>query len=262
MITSTTNERVKFVRALSRRKTRQQEGRFVVEGIRLAEEAWRANVRPDFVFYTADLAQRGKELVERWHASGVVCLEVSPGVMKASSDTESPAGLLAVIPFADKLLPHSPTLCVIADGIRDPGNLGTLLRTASAAGADSVLLGPGTVDVYNSKVVRAAMGAHFHLPIRTMTWPAIGSRLPNIQVWLADAHGKMPYFEVDWTAPSALIIGGEAEGSGPESEQFAAGRVSIPMHHEAESLNAAVAAAVILFEAARQRSGLANGAQT
>jgi TrmH family RNA methyltransferase len=254
VITSTTNERVKFVRALSQRKTRQEKGRFVVEGVRLCEEAFRANAQPEFVFYTADIPQRGRDLIVRWHNSGVVCLDVSLGVMKVASDTETPAGILAVLPFVERRLPQPPTLSVIADGLRDPGNCGSLLRTAAAAGADEVLLGPGTVDVYNAKVVRAAMGAHFRLPIAALTWPAIASHLSGVQVWLADAHGELTYTDVDWSAPSALIIGSEAAGASAEAQKLASGRMRIPLYNDVESLNATAAAAVVLFEARRQRA--------
>jgi TrmH family RNA methyltransferase len=253
MITSTSNDRVKYVHALSRRKTRQEEGRFVVEGLRLLEEAIRANARPDFLFYTIELDERGKKLVERLHASGVVCLDVTPGVMKFCSETETPPGILAVLPFASSMLPTRPTLSVVADALRDPGNLGTLLRAAAAAGADEVLLGPGTVDAYNPKVVRGAMGTHFRLPMATMTWPAIASHLNGLSIWLADVKGVVPYTQVDWTKPCALLVGGEAEGASPEAGKLATGRISIPMQHGVESLNTAVAAAVILFEAQRQR---------
>ncbi len=260
MITSTTNERVKLVKALFQRKTRQEKGLFVVEGVRLAEETFRANVQPDYVFYTAELAERGQELVRRWHGSGVVCLEVTPGVMRVCTDTETPSGLLAVLPFVPQHLIQQPALSVVADGLRDPGNLGTLLRTAAAAGVDEVLLGPGTVDVYNPKVVRAAMGAHFRISIISLTWQSIAKRLAGMQVWLADSKGERTYTELDWTVPSALLIGGEAEGASPEANGLASGRVRIPLGNEVESLNAAVAAAVILFEAARQRAGLAGAA--
>ncbi len=253
MITSTTNEKVKFAKALSQRKTRQEKGRFVIEGVRLAEEAYRAHLQPDFVFYTGDMSERGREMVERWRGGGVVCLEVSAGVMKAAADTETPQGLLAVLPFVNLWIPERPSLCVIADEVRDPGNLGALLRTAAAAGADAALLGPGTVDAYNPKVVRSAMGAHLHLPIAAMSWPVIRERLAGMQVWLADARGELAYTDVDWTVPSALIVGGEAEGASAEAHKIASGRVMIPMHRETESLNAAIAAAVLLFEAARQR---------
>jgi TrmH family RNA methyltransferase len=253
MITSTSNDRVKYVHALSRRKTRQEEGRFVVEGLRLLEEAIRANVSPDFLLYTTDLDERGKKLVEHLHAIGAVCLDVTPGVMKFCSETETPPGILAVLPFASSLLPTHPTLSVVADAWRDPGNLGTLMRAAAAAGADEVLLGPGTVDAYNPKAVRGAMGTHFRLPIAMMTWPAIASRLTSLSVWLADAQGAVPYTQVDWTKPCALIVGGEAEGASSEAGKLATGHISIPMQRGIESLNAAVAASVILFEAQRQR---------
>jgi TrmH family RNA methyltransferase len=253
MITSTSNERVKYVHALSRRKTRQEEGRFVVEGIRLVEEAIRANVQPDFIFYTTEVDERGQKLIERLHAGGAVCLDVTPGVMRFCSETETPPGILAVLPFASSQLPMRPTLSVITDALRDPGNLGTLLRTSAAAGADEVLLGPGTVDLYNLKVVRGAMGTHFRLPIATMTWPVIATHLNGLSIWVADARGAIPYTQVDWTKPSALIVGGEAEGASAEAEKLATGRVSIPMQGGIESLNAAVAAAIILFEAQRQR---------
>ena len=136
MITSTSNDRVKYVHALSRRKTRQEEGRFVVEGLRLIEEAVHANFQPDFIFYTAEAGAHGQELVQRLHAVGIVCLDVTPGVMRFCSETETPPGLLAVLPTPSPSLPQRPTLSVVADALRDPGNLGTLLRTAAAAGAD------------------------------------------------------------------------------------------------------------------------------
>ena len=253
MITSASNDRVKYVHALSRRKARQEEGRFVVEGVRLVEEAIRANVRPEFIFYTAEVGERGQKLVERLHATGGVCLEVTPGVMRFCSETETPPGLLTVLPIPALSQPRRPTLCVVADALRDPGNLGTLLRTAAAAGIDEVILGPGSVDAYNPKVVRGAMGAHFHLPMATMTWPGIAAHLAGLAIWLADARGPMSYTQVDWAQPCALVVGGEAEGASPEADKLVSGRVSIPMQRGIESLNAAVAAAVILFEAQRQR---------
>jgi TrmH family RNA methyltransferase len=135
--------------------------------------------------------------------------------------------------------------------VRDPGNLGTILRSAEAAGVGQVILAPGTVDLYNPKAVRGAMGAHFRLPVAGLDWPAIAGRLAGRAVWLADAAGETPYDQVDWAVPSALIVGGEAAGAGDQAAALATGRVSIPMAGGAESLNAAMAATVILFEAAR-----------
>jgi TrmH family RNA methyltransferase len=156
-----------------------------------------------------------------------------------------------VVPF----LQHEPRPgpILVLDQLRDPGNLGTILRSAEAAGAGEVVLAPGTVDLYNPKVVRGAIGAHFRLPVADLEWPAIGERVMGRAVWLADASGDMLYDAVDWRAPSALIVGGEAAGAGDHAAALATGRVCIPMAGNTESLNAAMAATVIMFEAARQR---------
>lgn len=255
MITSPTNPKIKYVRALARRKTRQREGQFVIEGVRLIEEALRAGIIPALVFFTSDLkgTARGQALLADMEKHGVAPLLVSNALMKAMSDTQTPQGILAVVPFPQIALPPQPSLALIVDGIRDPGNLGTLLRTAQAAGVDAVLLAPGTVDPYNPKVVRGAMGAHFRLPIAARDWGTIAASISQTQVLLADAQGELTYDAVDWRLPSALIIGSEARGASSRARQLAESRVSIPMQGETESLNAAIAAAIILFEAARQR---------
>jgi TrmH family RNA methyltransferase len=141
----------------------------------------------------------------------------------------------------------------VADGLADPGNLGTLLRTALAAGAEAAFLTGQTVDPYNPKVVRGAMGAHFHLPIRGLAPGEVPVALEGLQIWIAEAGQGLSYSEVDWRPPSALVVGSEAEGPGEAIRNLDARHTHIPISPAAESLNAAVAAAVILFEIARQR---------
>jgi len=143
-------------------------------------------------------------------------------------------------------------LILIPDAVRDPGNLGTMLRTAWAAGASEVLLPPGTVDYTNPKVVRSAMGAHFRLPVRRATWTEIWQAVGDARVWLAEASRGVSYDEVDWHGDVAIVVGGEAAGAGTESRSRAS-CVRIPMTTGVESLNAAVAAAVLLFAAVRGR---------
>jgi TrmH family RNA methyltransferase len=252
MITSTQNERVKYIRSLVRRRVRQREGRFSVEGTRLVDEVVRAGIRPASVFYTEAWAgtpagQRLLPVLKQAHEGDWL---VSEAVMAACADTQTPQGVLAVVPFVD--LPPQAGLILVLDRVRDPGNLGTILRSAEAAGVGQVLLAPGSVDVYNPKVVRGAMGAHFRLPVATLKWPAIGQRVAERAVWLADAAGEVAYEAVDWTQPAALIVGSEVTGAGKEAAALATGQVSIPMAGGAESLNAAMAATVLLFEAARQ----------
>lgn len=261
MITSLKNDRVRLVRALQeRRRVRQRERRFVVEGIRLCEEAARAGLRPHFVFYTDQARQdeRALALLLQWEHAGVPCEEVSSEVMEACSDTETPQGLLAVVPIPELPFPPNPAFALILDRVRDPGNLGTILRTARAAGVDGVVLAPGTVDATNPKAVRAGMGAHFHLPILAADWGEIPRRIAGCRVYLADARGDVVYTDVDWRGPTALIVGGEAEGAGEQARALAGTTVAIPMAAGVESLNTAIAAAILLFEAVRQRRAVSG----
>lgn len=175
--------------------------------------------------------------------------------MALMSDTETPQGILAVLPIPDLPDDAASGLTLLPDRIRDPGNLGTMLRTAWAAGVRRVLIPPGCVDPTNPKVVRAGMGAHFHLPLRRPSWDEIEAMTAGDRVWLAEAGMGTPYDEVDWRGAVTLIIGGEARGAGARAHRLAAGRhVYIPMAPGVESLNAAMATAVLLFEARRQRS--------
>jgi len=256
MITSLANERVKQVRALqAQRRARLREGRFVVEGVRLVEEAVAAGTPLDCAFYleAVEAEERARALLDALRGQGVPIIPVSEAVMRACSDTETPQGVLAVAAQSHLAAPAHLTLAVVVDRLRDPGNLGTILRTAAAAGVELALLSPGTVDAYNPKVVRGAMGAHFRLPLRHSGWAEIAARLAGLPVWLAEAREGQPYWQVDWRGPVALIVGGEAEGTSPEAAALATGRVTIPMPGGTESLNTAVAAAVLLFEAVRQR---------
>jgi len=255
MITSLSNDKIKLARALARRRTRHQEHRFILEGARMLDEVIRTHVQPDFVLHTAAVVQK-PEIAALLHVldeHGVPCYPVDDQVMEACADTVTPSGLLAVVPFPHISPPAHPTWTLVVDNMRTPGNLGTILRTAAAAGTDQVLLSPGTVDLYNPKVVRGGAGTHFRIPILQCSWQEIGEQLKNLDVWLAAAHSTHLYTQVDWTQPLALIIGSEARGASPEAQALATSHVSIPMAHAVESLNAAMAAGILLFEIARQR---------
>ncbi len=254
MITSTGNPRVKWVRGLqARRRARDEEGLFIVEGLRLAREVVAAGFPARLVLHTEDLDARGRGVVNNLCRLGAQAEAVSPQVMAACSNTESPPGLLVVLPVPVLPVPEPLTLALIADGIADPGNLGTLLRTAAAAGVEAAFLTHGTVDAYNPKVVRGAMGAHLRLPILALADDALGDRLAAQQVMIAEAGKGAAYDRVDWRPASALVIGGEARGPQAFTPGLHGQSVHIPMSGGTESLNAAVAAAVILFEIARQR---------
>ena len=255
MISSLANPQAKRVRRLQNdRRFRYREQAFVVEGTRLMRELVTHPQHVQALYYTPDwLADsENSDLLASAPDAGIAH-EVSDEVMGSMSATETPPGVLAVASMRSLPLPSPPTLLLILDAVTNPGNLGAMLRTAAAAGTDAVLLGPGCVDLYNPKVVRGAMGAHFRLPIKQLDWSEIGSYALPVKTWLSDTEGDVLYADVDWRRPSALIISNEARGAGKEARALAHSSVAIPMARETESLNAAMASAVILFEAFRQR---------
>ena len=255
VITSSQNSKIKLVRALlGRAKERREAGAFVVEGVRLVEEAEKSNWKFQFTLYGDTLNERGKLLVEKLQATGIETNEVSSNLMKSLVETETPQGLLAVLDFRELPITDSPDFLLIPDQIRDPGNLGTLLRSATAAGVQAVLLPPETTDAFAPKVVRAGMGAHFRLPIRSMAWDQITrlSKAANLKIHLADMDGTSCW-ETNLLQPLALIVGGEAEGAGEAARRAADRRISIPMMGQVESLNAGAAGTVLMFEVLRQR---------
>lgn len=256
IITSTANDNVKYVRSLHRRRSRYQERVFIAEGLRAIEEAIKAGIQPTLLFHTPAMsdAPRARAMLSQAEERGVNIKIVNEAVMAHMADTVTPSGILAVLPMREHAIPSPLTWGLVLDAVRDPGNLGTILRSALAAGIELVITSKGTVDIYSPKVVRAAMGAHFHLNLLVnQDWTAIGQVLRGLHVLLAKPEEGTPYWEVDWCQPTALVIGGEAEGVGIEAEKLATGHVTIPMHAGVESLNTAVAASILLFEAARQR---------
>jgi TrmH family RNA methyltransferase len=201
---------------------------------------------------------RGAALLRALRAVTSEIYPVSESVMKAVSDTVTSQGVLAVLPFPT-LTPRGSGLLLVIDGVQDPGNLGTLLRSAEAAGVQQVVLAPGTVDAFNSKVVRAGAGTHFRLPMQTLSWQDIAEALTGKVVRLAEEGAATAYYDVDWRGPSALIVSNEGAGASAEARALATEMIAIPMRGGTESLNVGVAASVILFEAARQRTLLTTG---
>ena len=255
MLTSTKNPTIQHIRELQTRpRARREAGQFVVEGVRLVEEALTAGMLPQTLLHTAQIGERGEKLLAGFRARGLEPIPVSDPVMQAASDTATPQGILAVLPIISRPLPAAPHFVLILDRVRDPGNLGTTLRTAAAAGVEALLLPPETADPYAPKVVRAGMGAHFRLPIVSTSWENICQIISPLHVFLADAAGKISHTEADFVPPLALIIGGETHGAGSETRGLHPTPIRIPMPGGTESLNAAVAAGIILFEIVRQRS--------
>ena len=253
MITSSQNPKLKLIRSLqARAKARRKENAFLIEGVRLLEEAVTAKWKIRFVLYDRRLSERGKELLNS--LEDIEIEEVDSALLKSVSDTENSQGILAVLEDNSQLpVPDSPDFLLILDQIRDPGNLGTLLRTVVAAGVDAVILPPGTADAFAPKVLRAGMGAHFHIPIISEGWDEIKDRVQGLTVYLAEMAGDVVYTEANLKDACVLIIGGEADGASQSARDLAQMSIHIPMPGEIESLNAAVAGAILIFEVIRQR---------
>ncbi len=216
----------------------------MLEGARLVQDVLAQGHQPDFIFYTEGTPKPSIE---------AEILSVTSDVMRHMSDTEQPQGIIGVFPLPAYDLPDQPHQVLVLDSLRDPGNLGTILRTAAGAGVQLVVLSPDCVDPYNPKVLRAGMGAHFRVPLVTLDWTAIKDYCRNLAIYLAASTGALQYDQVDWSQPHALIIGSEAHGASAVALALATQQVYIPMSHATESINAAVAAGVFLFEAQRQR---------
>lgn len=254
MITSKENRQIKLIRALqSKRQTRRQERAFVIEGKRMAQEALSTGIAPIMVLYTEAIAGQERSLLNQLARLGTEIELVSENVMRSCSDTKNPAGILAVVSFSALPAPDPLSFALVIDHLADPGNLGTLLRTALAAGVQAVFLTEGTVDPYNPKVVRGAMGAHLRLPIIEAPLDELKRRLAGLELWISDSGPGQIYYDINWRRPAALVIGNEAHGVSRAIHDIANGVVYIPMPGPVESLNAAIAGAVILYEIVRQR---------
>ena len=254
MISSSQNQKIKLARALtSRPKERRAANAFLAEGVRLVEDASAANWPFRFVLYSDELGARGHRLIEKLEEQNIAAEKVERDLLQSISETETSQGLLAVLELVSIPVPSSPNFVLIPDSIRDPGNLGTLLRTAEAAGVQAILIPPETTDAFAPKVVRAGMGAHFRLPIHSSGWDEIQKQIKDLRLFIADTNGQSCW-ETDFRQPLALIVGGEAEGASKQARTLANAFVKIPMAGKAESLNAAVAGSVLMFEVMRQRS--------
>lgn len=260
-ITSPTNPRLRRFAALKRRGDRAAEGRCLLEGVRVIEGALENGATIAAALCTPDLedSPRGQALLERLRAGGGRVWRVPPALLRAVADTETPQGIVAIasIPAPSLAWAASPgALGIVLDRLQDPGNAGTIARTAAAAGCDGIVVVTGTTDLFGPKAVRAASGALFRLAWAAVGSPAEGAmalRAHGLTLIAADPAGEELYTAVDWRRPAALVVGNEPNGLDEAWRAAADHRVRIPLAPGAESLNAAVAAGVILFEAVRQR---------
>ncbi|MDR3592889.1 MAG: RNA methyltransferase [Negativicutes bacterium] len=263
IITSPHNQLIKQIISLKQKKQRDELGLFVVEGVRLCEDFVASDWRGEVCLYTPSSADvpRVDKVLKSLAAEGCRMVQVPEGVFSKAADTEMPQGILIVaakrhFAFSDLLPPDSPPLIAVLDGIQDPGNAGVLIRTADAAGCSGVILTRGCADLFAAKTVRATMGSLFHLPVLAgLSHDELLAALATAALPVAAAalESAVPYYLSDLTGPLAIAFGNEGQGLSPALLAAAGCRLVVPQYGLAESLNVAAAAAVILFEAARQR---------
>jgi TrmH family RNA methyltransferase len=245
-----------LARDLRRRRARERQQLFVAEGVRAVEELLRSPLPVRGILVAPQLAgaPRGSALLDAARRSGAELAEVDEREFASAAETDSPQGILAIgeIPdrrLADLVLPEHARLLVL-DAVQDPGNVGTILRTAAALDATAVVAMPGTVDLWNAKVVRSAMGALFHRPALMSTWAELDTflRPPNaVALWGADAAGT-PLEKMTPPARLGILVGNEGAGLTAEGLARIEHRVSLPISSTVESLNVAVATGILLYQ--------------
>jgi TrmH family RNA methyltransferase len=257
-LSSTHNPLIKYVRSLERAAVRRESGEYVAEGVRLLREAVTTGQTARVVLYDSEALQRspdGARLLPDLIAWGHEAYEVDHHVMKAVSQTDHPGGALAVLK-----LPVMPPLDaqreapfgIVLDTVSDPGNAGTIARTASAVGADYLVSTLTSVDLFGPKVVRAGMGAHFKLPLYSgVTWEDLRSCLSDTSFVAASTDGEHALYQFEWPERSVLVVGSEARGLSPQAGAAIDARVRIPMKAGVESLNVAIAAGILMYAARR-----------
>lgn len=258
MITSTSNAQVKnLIQILNKSKVRREQGVFAVEGIKMFREAPRNRVVKTYV---SEKFISNPELIK--HLEGYEYEVIKDEVFRHISDTVTPQGILAVVKkkenaLEDIFIKDNSNIFLILEDIRDPGNLGTIVRTAEGAGVSGIIMTKNTVDIYNPKVIRSTMGAIFRVPfLYTDNIKMVIKTLKHKNTVIAAAHlnGEKNYFDEDFTGNTAFIIGNESNGISDDLVSYADLLVKIPMQGKVESLNASVAASILMYEAYRQIS--------
>ncbi len=242
LITSIQNEQVKNWRKLHKRKNRMKMKQFLIEGFHLIEEAFQSGWEVETV-----IVQEGVNPPDWMSEDGITL--VDERVFNEITQTETPQGIAAIVNMQD-LPVKTDTYILLVDAIQDPGNLGTIIRTADAAGFSKIVLGTGTVDVYNDKVIRASQGSIFHISIVQASLDETIARLKqeNYTIWASALKNAINYNEVESEGKAALIVGNEGAGISDEVLQLADKIVKIPIYGKAESLNVSIAAGILMYK--------------
>lgn len=253
-VSSTSNDRYKYVKSLLKKKARMLNKEYTVEGIKSVKDAIAANQNISLIA----VSESFYEDTCFSYPEDIELIVVSDAIFESLCDTQTPQGIIAVIKMCadNDFCLTDDSICVYCDDVRDPGNIGTIIRTAEAAGFDSVMLSPECVDVYSPKVVRASMGSYFNIDIITdvtkeklKEFKTMGARL----IGGALRENTYDYRDIDYSSPAIIVVGNEANGiSEPVLDMCTC--VKIPIYGKAESLNVSVAAGILMYEAVRNKS--------
>ena len=252
MITSTSNPKIKQVALLrDKARARREEGAYVVEGLRMFREIPAGDVRE--VYVTQDFYNKNESLCSTYKDLQVV----SDKVFEKIADTVTPQGVVAVVSMKETSLEDvlKGDFLLFLENIQDPGNLGTLFRTAEGAGVKGIIISKGSADIYNPKVIRSTMGSIFRMPyiyVEDIS-SVISKEAPNMNIYAAALEGAKDYTTVSYTGRCGILIGNEGNGLKSETIKAAGKSVYIPMQGSVESLNASISGAILMYEAARQR---------
>lgn len=263
MMCAISNSIQKEVKLLHKRKNRDERKLFFIEGIRFVKEAIQEDINIKYIIIS-DKLKDDKEVNEILKNAKVNIYIATDKIIKELSDTDTPQGIIAVIPylqFLDDTKDNKNNTYLILDSVQDPGNMGTIIRTADATGVNKIILSKGCVDIYNPKVLRATMGSIFRTNIVLVDELRCYIRElknQNFMVFAAHLGGVKNYFEVNLKNNVAIVIGNEANGIREEVANECSGLIKIPMLGKIESLNAGVSASVILYEILRQKQYVAN----
>lgn len=257
ILTSTKNPLIKQVRKLHSAKERNKQNMLLLEGTNLVEAAYQVDYKLDIIFYTERWQENHLGLCRKIAKKKIKTQQVSLEVLIAIATTVSPDGVVAIAPRVIAQTPNiaQANLSVAFDRLQDPGNLGTIIRTASATMVDGLWLGENSIDIYNPKVLRASVGEWFRVPMGThqnLAKLVEQHQQANIQVVATTSQATKTYWDIDFARPTLILFGNEGAGLSPELIEMADEQVTIPLSNQVESLNVAIANALVLYEAQRQ----------
>ena len=261
-ITSKDNETIKHIKKLKEKKYRDEYNEFIIEGIKMIEEALEEKARIKTIIMCDDCKNQGNIPSElMYEIAKIDCIYVSEKIFNTITDVINPQGIMAILekPKNDEnVIEYNNFNYLILDNIQDPGNMGTILRTADSLGIKQIIVSKGSADIYNLKVVRSTMGAIFRIKViesENLVKTIKDMKKHKINIYATDLRTDKSIYDVDYTK-SAIVIGNEANGVSESILKEATQRIKIPMIGKTESLNAAVAASIILYEAFRSTGKL------